>query len=254
MLEMAGAYSGLMINSRVEAVDDPQLNNKLFAFYERLVNPFAEVEGLYQKIEADTDRISACRQSRKYCFTRAIKTAAKVSVLAFVLVCVVLFGTFFIAKVDLLLSLAELLAFPGAEDFLFGFLFLWLPMGMGLVSGVLSLAVNLASASKEITTCEADMQKCKAQLDEKLPALKNVACLIPPQYRNSVALRFFVEAYSNSKIDNLKEAVNLFDTQSYRNQMLVYQENIICALQSISFNMSMISNQLDSIEFAAYMF
>ena len=72
MLEMAGAYSGLMINSRVEAVDDPQLNNKLFAFYERLVNPFAEVEGLYQKIEADTDRISACRQSRKYCFTRAI--------------------------------------------------------------------------------------------------------------------------------------------------------------------------------------
>ncbi len=251
MLEMAGAYSGSMVNSRVE---DPQLNNKLFAFYERLVNPFAEVEGLYEKIEKDTDVISECRRSRKDCFVKALKTTAKVSVISFVLVCVVLFGTLFIAKVDLLLSSAELLAFPGAEDFLFGFLFLWLPLGVGIFSGVLSLIGRLSCNASLISDCEEDMKKCKAELDEKLPALKNVACLIPPQYRNSVALRFFVEAYSNSKIDNLKEAVNLFDTQLYRNQMLVYQENIVCALRAISFNMSMISNQLDSIEFAAYMF
>ena len=61
-------------------------------------------------------------------------------------------------------------------------------------------------------------------------------------------LAFFVDAYANSKIDNLKEAVNLCDTAEYRQMSLELQKMQIEALKGIEFNQLMISSQLDSLK------
>ncbi len=57
-----------MINSRIEVVDNPELNRKLFAFYERMINPFKEVETLYEKIDVDLEAIKQSRLLRKTVF------------------------------------------------------------------------------------------------------------------------------------------------------------------------------------------
>lgn len=33
-------------------------------------------------------------------------------------------------------------------------------------------------------------------------------CFVPPEYRFSDAMRYFVESYQNSRVDDLKEAVS----------------------------------------------
>ena len=252
MESMTYKFNESMINSRIEAVDDPQLNRTLFAYYERLISPFADVEGLYQKIKNNKADIEKSADERKRIMGSSVKVALVSIAIAFVIVCVVLFGVFFTTEIDLILTMEGLLNLPEGDSFLWAFFFLWVPLISGIVIGIASLVLRMSFLIRYTNDCKKEIIRSKEELESKLPALKEVSCLIPPQYRYSEALRFFVEAYSNSKVDNLKEAVNLFDTHMYRKEMLESQQRIVQELQNINFNMSIISSQLDAIEFSIW--
>ncbi len=172
----------------------------------------------------------------------------KATIITFAVLCVVLVGIFFITKFDVVLWLESMLGLPESQSFLWSFIFLWIPALTGIAIGIISFVKDMITTTNFINNCTHDIDVCKNQLAVKVPALRDVSTLIPPQYRYSDALSFFVEAYSNSKVDNLKEAVNLFDTHSYRKQMLQYQEKIVRELEDVNFNLSMIADKLDSID------
>ena len=128
---------------------------------------------------------------------------------------------------------------------------LWFFILIPLILAVIISFVSNILINKKLKNLNKKMQEeivvLECQLSEKVDALRDVACFVPIDYRNSYALEFFVNAFANSKIDNLKEAVNLSDTQAYRNSMLQSQKQMCNMLSQIAFNQLTISSQLDSL-------
>ena len=132
--------------------------------------------------------------------------------------------------------------------FFLGLTVLVIPMFVGFVPSLLiSYTINQRLKKKNIEY-KASMGELENQLVEKVDEIKAVACYVPPKYRCSKYLSFFVDAYTNSKVDNLKEAVNLCDTAEYREARLEAQRKQLELLQRIEFNQLRISSQLDSLK------
>lgn len=242
--KFSGQVANSRINSRIESVEDPKLNKALFMLYEQLINPFKEIEDLQAMIIQAKNRIKA-NQTEMNSFFYRIKTPGFItSGFAFAIICLLLFswaGNGF----DLMLVMQEYIPISdGVFLILFGIV-LPLLIGFGLCAIVAGIKnIKLSSNNEELSKSVAVFEQ---SIEKKIAELGDVVSFIPPQYRYSQALAFFVESYSNSKIDNLKEAVNLYDTHDYRNKMLDSQAEIIDRLENISFNQLMLVEQLDKL-------
>lgn len=70
----------------------------------------------------------------------------------------------------------------------------------------------------------------------------NSCSIIPKAYRfNHNAIHFFIYCLSNGRADTLKECINLYHTESYRNSILNYMDNI-------NWNINNLYNQYSNLE------
>ncbi|MCH4259301.1 MAG: hypothetical protein LKF87_10100 [Clostridium tyrobutyricum] len=84
----------------------------------------------------------------------------------------------------------------------------------------------------------------------------NNTSIIPKAYRfNYNAVIFFIYCLSNGRADNLKECINLYHTESYRNNILSYMKsiewninNLYSLYENISFDLSSLNSQVSFIQ------
>lgn len=223
------------INTRIEAVNDPKVNKILFSLYEKMVEPYRRIEAkisrvndLQMEIDENNESIKNSICSFFYIFFRSI---IPVLILNFIFIMVIgfIFGNDTSDKIFHIIYPFYSLVITN-ETFLTVYCYLANPIIFAAVCvGLFIIIMNLVYNHQN--------EKNQKEIDELTPVinkeiydLSEVSCYIPPDYRYSKALDFFVNAYSNSKVDNLKEAVNLFDTNEYRENMLYYQQKL-CELQ-----------------------
>ena len=239
-----GVTQATMTASRIESVNDPELNKSLFSFYERLIVPFQEIENLYNNIFTAEQNIDYIKFEKKQILISIFKKLIKNLLifqgisLALAVLQTIIFRTDITEVVEKLLNLPQ--------GFL-SWLYVIIPVPTAVIFTVLVTIFKIRKRNNNIAELEQSIANDNASINERLPFIQEVSAVIPPNYRYSTALYFFVDAYSNSKVDNLKEAVNLFDTHSYRNQMLQSQQTIIAQLQAIEFNQLVLSEQLQKL-------
>ena len=68
---------------------------------------------------------------------------------------------------------------------------------------------------------------------------------VPISYRNSHALRYFVQAYVNGKVENTKEAMLSYDEYIHRMNMENSQKQIITQQADILNNLAYMQQQMD---------
>jgi len=233
--------------ARIESVQDPEVNRALFTIYSNLIEPVAQIERTHDEI-IDTQRIIAGNERKiKLSASEVIRHAMRMFPLMVVVVFVVLF----------------ILASNGVvADMTISMGFINTAVGAVIVSVAWAFgteAVSTASCErkrKEIYGRAVDaLPKLEDSLQWQVSQIREVIMFVPPKYRFSEALRYFVESYSNSRIDNLKEAVNSFDTYYFRQQTVQLQREIkemqrrnSELLQAIAYNQLCMMGQLSGIQ------
>ena len=231
------------INTRIEAVDDPKINKALFSIYEKLIEPFKKIEAKVAKINNLQELIEENKEYTKCSFERILYFSKYIFfpllIINIIIVSINMDNEIFLRKFLPLEALFEFLIDNYDTTFLdllyFAYCFLFHPIFLSFfIIGIIVITVNIMHKFQN--------EKYQKEIDEIMPIVNSemediseVACFIPPNYRYSDALDFFVEAYANSKVDNLKEAVNLYDTNEYRQNMLDYQAEMVEWTKAIAF-------------------
>lgn len=231
------------INTRIEAVDDPKINKALFSIYEKLIVPFKKIEAKVARINNLQELIEENKEYTKCSFERILYFSKYIFfpllIINIIIVSINMDNEILLRKFLPLEALFEFLIDNYDTTFLdllyFAYCFLFHPIFLSFfIIGIIVITVNIIHKFQN--------EKYQKEIDELMPIVNSemediseVACFIPPNYRYSDALDFFVEAYANSKVDNLKEAVNLYDTNEYRQNMLDYQAEMVEWTKAIAF-------------------
>lgn len=231
------------INTRIEAVDDPKINKALFSIYEKLIEPFKKIEAKVTRINNLQGAIEENKEYTKCSFERILYFSKYIFfpllIINIIIVSINMDNEILLRKFLPLEALFEFLIDNYDTTFLdllyFAYCFLFHPIFLSFfIIGIIVITVNIIHKFQN--------EKYQKEIDEIMPIVNSemediseVACFIPPNYRYSDALDFFVEAYANSKVDNLKEAVNLYDTNEYRQNMLDYQAEMVEWTKAIAF-------------------
>lgn len=231
------------INTRIEAVDDPKINKALFSIYEKLIVPFKKIEAKVARINNLQELIEENKEYTKCSFERILYFSKYIFfpllIINIIIVSINMDNEILLRKFLPLEALFEFLIDNYDTTFLdllyFAYCFLFHPIFLSFfIIGIIVITVNIIHKFQN--------EKYQKEIDEIMPIVNSemediseVACFIPPNYRYSDALDFFVEAYANSKVDNLKEAVNLYDTNEYRQNMLDYQAEMVEWTKAIAF-------------------
>lgn len=231
------------INTRIEAVDDPKINKALFSIYEKLIEPFKKIEAKVARINNLQELIEENKEYRKCSFARILYFSKYIFfpllIINIIIVSINMDNEILLRKLLPLEALFEFLIDNYDTTFLdllyFAYCFLFHPIFLSFfIIGIIVIIVNVIHKFQN--------EKYQKEIDELMPIVNSemediseVACFIPPNYRYSDALDFFVDSYANSKVDNLKEAVNLYDTNEYRQNMLDYQAEMVEWTKAIAF-------------------
>lgn len=114
-----------------------------------------------------------------------------------------------------------------------------------IVGCVIPRAHKISKAKRTLKACEKQLPQAEAATQEALERIAPYANKIPPNYRNSQALAFFANSYFNFKVNNLQEAINLYDQYLHQQRMEQGQREMAMAQQDA---MNDISRQLDYME------
>lgn len=91
---------------------------------------------------------------------------------------------------------------------------------IGTILGVIHASMVIAKAKIELPVREQQIEKMLEQLTEPLT-------YVPPSYRYSEAIEYFYNSFCNKRADELKEAVNLYDTYVHRRSLEESQQVMI---------------------------
>lgn len=247
--------------SRIEAVDDPNVNNALFTLYGNLIEPLSNIETMMAIISVAKQTKDECgtavTYSRAETAAGALLKIPKIFIILTVSI-IIFYGTvinWILEKFNPPKILNPILDPPLPMAFLF----------FAIASVVISFATEFMKASSAVAAKNKSRKesydkaiKTLAQVEPDLKQqvfqIKDVIRFVPPKYRFSDALRYFVESYTNSRVDNLKEAVNAYDTYHFRGQTLEVQQQLLEQerrnselLADIRYEQLVIMQQLDSI-------
>ena len=246
--------SGLVTHSitsqRIESVNDPNLNKALFTLYEKLIPYFVEIENIQENINQYKNNIEINNRKIRGLLSRIKKPVVILTVILIFLIYKVISkaeanGEYLYSR---FIELFNCEYDANAEVVFYAFLSVGFPLLLGFgICFLISCVIN-KKLKKDNSKFESEIVLLEELINSKIEPITNVTCFVPKNYRNSKYLAFFVDAYANSKIDNLKEAVNLCDTAEYRQMSLELQKMQIEALKGIEFNQLMISSQLDSLK------
>ena len=232
-------------NTRIESSADPAVNKRLFQIYEVLIPPVRNIEKAVNDIESHKERI---KQLENHNFVPKFLDIAIKVVLFFVALFVLhpvtdtivywisdMFEGFLgiiTELVGLLLSLLVfiIIAFIVSE----------------LIHNMLNKALS-PQKQPEINKEKQEVAALQQQIQSTVNNIKHAIAFVPPAYRTSDALSFFVRAYHNSRVDNLKEAVNAYEMHMEAEQTRALLKEQINILQDIQFQNAIMLDELDSL-------
>lgn len=234
--------------ARIEPVQDPEVNRALFTMYNNLIEPLAQIERTHSEIMETETMVGRMAQAIRFSFSDALKHAVKLSlklavVLFIVLLVIAQFNeTLENMKTTTVLKIIAVVA-----------------LAVSLIWAFCAEAVSSASRERNRKAIHDravdELAKLEDSLKWQVSQIREVIMFVPPKYRFSEALRYFVESYLNSRIDNLKEAVNAFDTYYFRSQTIQMQREMLEKqqennelMQAIAYNQLCMMGQLGSIQ------
>ena len=178
--------------------EQKEYNKKLFQLFNNMINPLSELEGLYmlrRNVQDEIDRLN----------TSNIKgwILGVTSLVGFFLGNEV-YGLF--VNIPLLGSLIRML----------GMLFIILfACGVWVVAS----KIDKNYRDKKIVEKKEYLEKVNMQIHQFAGELRERLQFIPPSYCYSDALKYFVRAFNDGKVENVKEAMNSYDEYMHRMNM-----------------------------------
>ncbi len=219
---------------RIEIVYDKPTNDLLFTLYGKLVEPVAEIERNVDAMNAASDYLSNKPRFSYIKYNRWL--------------------VYFVGSILGFLGMWSLdSVFPDDTNLaVYGVILL---ASMFLICPfIFNLFLNILRHIWKSIAWLIGIPRAK---QVKSNSERNITCICrslaqyiqytPPQYRTSHALNYFYESYINSRVDNLREAITSYDTFLHRTNMQAGMVQISNQLEEISFNQSIISSQLASL-------
>ena len=225
--------------NRVESVDDLKLNDCLFTIYKKLISPVRKIEQLTTAIENNQYVIESKKayEDEKPSFLEYI-------VMFFISIFVGLIPGFIICWI---------LGIDGYDTEHAGLVY-W-PIVIFLTIVPLTAKYRISSRktrskynNHDIPMLENEIKDYEDQRNEIVLAIKDYICYCPPAYRYSSALSYFVDSYSNTRVNNLQEAVRTFDEYKRSQDMMNAMKCIYSVLQDIRTEQIRTNEQLASLE------
>lgn len=226
---------------RIESTNDRNLNHYLFLLYQKLLPPVRRIEQLSAAINKNGYELS---QAKKFQFVYpnvGITVAA-----AFILLIVFVVG--WSHNLDMYSESASLMAqyeseYAYAADHM-GIFFplrnevatnnLWklkVPIVFLIYGAIIAVIIAIIGtiisnilAKNSIPRLEKSLRMDIAERNSIVEKIKDYICYVPPSYRYSDAISYFVDSYNNTRANNLQEAVREYDAY-IRDKNL--QENIM---------------------------
>lgn len=233
--------------SRIETVKDPAVNKALFTLYGNLIEPLERIERTRGEImraqEAEAKTRGEVKLSMADVFSCAVSMYLKVFILSFIAIYILAHFIETLGEMDILPALRMTAVIAAA------------------LSLVIAYAKNAGSVASQNRIRRARHEEAldvlanlEPDLERQIDRIKNVICFVPPSYRFSGALRYFAESYANSRVDDLKEAVNAYDTYYFRSQSAQMQQQILdqeranaATLSRIEYSQLCMMEQLEGI-------
>lgn len=222
---------------RVESVTDRATNNLLFSMYKDLIEPVEEIERF-------TVAINHLEESRRglEASVRVKKWPAYTVIVFYCILCMIVSFVLSHIKVfsDLIVKTAVGLNIQDAALYLG--ITLVIPVIIILIVEPLSINRVKKSRNKKnksrIPEVDASLAELVKERNDKTRTIMDRICYVPPKYRTSRALTSFVTDYGNSKVDNLKEAIDSYDKK--------------CSESRLTEGLNMIYRRLRDIEYVQY--
>ncbi|HJC42795.1 MAG TPA: hypothetical protein H9756_03810 [Candidatus Mediterraneibacter gallistercoris] len=232
-------------NTRVESSADPEVNKRLFRIYEILIQPIHDIENAVNNIESHKERI---KQLENHNFVpKFLDLAIKV-----VLFLVALFVLHPLTDTIVYWISDMFDGFLGIITELLGLLLsLFVFVIIAFIAG--EIVHNMINKSlgpqkqPEIKKENLEIAALQQQIQSTINNIKHAIVFVPPAYRTSDALSFFVRAYHNSRVDNLKEAVNAYEMHMEAEHTRSMLKEQIKVLQDIQFQNAIMLDELDSL-------
>lgn len=231
---------------RIEPVKDPAVNKALFTLYGNLIEPMAGIEKTREEIMRAEEMAAGAKGeetlSMSDVFSHAVSLFPKMYVFVFVVIVIL---SQFIDALNIRISQALCLV---------AVITVLLSPVMAYIKVAGSVAARNKSRRKRYDEALCALAELEPNLEQQIERIRDVICFVPPSYRFSDALRYFVESYANSRVDDLKEAVNAYDTHYFRSQTMQMQQEILRqerqnadALSRIAYSQLCIMEQLAGI-------
>lgn len=232
-------------NTRIESSADPAVNKRLFQIYEVLIPPVRNIENAVNDIETHKERI---RQLENHNFVPKFLDL----VIKIVLFLVALFVLHPLTDTIVNWISGMFNGFLGVITWFLGMLLsLLLFVIIAFIAG--EIVHNMINKSlgpqkqPEIKKENLEIAALQQQIQSTINNIKHAIVFVPPAYRTSDALSFFVRAYHNSRVDNLKEAVNAYEMHMEAEHTRSMLKEQIKVLQDIQFQNAIMLDELDSL-------
>lgn len=232
-------------NTRIESSADPAVNKRLFQIYEVLIPPVRDIENAVKSLESHKERI---KQFENHNFIPKFFDIV-IKVVLF-LIALFLLHPLTDAIVYWISDMFD--GFLGIITELFGlllslFVFIIIAFIVGeLVHNMINKALS-PQKQPEINKENQEIAALQQRIQSTVNNIKHAIAFVPPAYRTSDALTFFVRAYQNSRVDNLKEAVNAYEMHMEAEHTRSLIKEQIKVLQDIQFQNAIMLDELDSL-------
>lgn len=244
--QTAKQEAGMTGIPRIESVRDPAVNKALFTLYGNLIEPLDKIERTREKIAQAEETAADTQGEEKFSVSEFLSHAVSLFPKMFAIVFIIMFilSQFVEAlDMDILPALRLIAVIAAAASIVFTY-----------VQDAGSLAARNKMRREAYESALHALAELESDLEWQIDQIRDVICFVPPSYRFSDALRYFVESYVNSRVDDLKEAVNAYDTYYFRSQTVQMQQQILeqerknaDALSRIEYAQLCMMEQLDGI-------
>lgn len=259
MNQLADNSYGIIKNEfecvRVEPVDDPKLNSILFSLYKQLINPMCAIEGREEEILIKQAKIQEINGVIYNFFKRLLKLSIPFGIMSFVFWAFFEDAPPFNTFVDSFAEFSENifigLSNIGIPEFICLIVYFLIFFGgiylLPIPIPVMILFLRNYVLKKKISKINREIKEIENDIEERIALISDVLSFVPPAYRYSEAVTYFVDSYANSRVSNLKEAVNGFDSYKHRQNVENSFNKIQKLLTSIAYNQLVQIEQLERI-------
>ena len=270
--------------NRIDSTEDANINDHLFTLYKKLINPVKKIEGLTDKIEQCNYEIEE-RKKLRYVWPDWIRALILSVILSIVLSAIHIVlekpfipewdnhpemyqeyhdsfslyfakeGPIWLKPSSYVLSIYDFVH-PMDMDFfgvLLTIILFFMAQGFVYVYPLLCLESFVIYQFRKIVNkraihkLENNISDATGDRKEIILKIKDYICYVPPAYRTSDAIRYFVNSYENTRVGNLKEAVNAYDVYLNNNEMKAMINHACSELRNIQTLQLMTMDQLANI-------